>query len=277
MIPIPWTHKPPLGVPIDYQNGLTKELQCFLPMNEGSGPPKDSVTGMSSVLNGSCILGPNGLTFDGSAGCYATLPFKSFRTTGTIVISFNWGTRPAVPYFLYDCNSNRWLFYSSSASALGCYLSGTAKADPIIGTSGFYPPGINQFALTWDDVSNVSTFYENTVQRYTNSTAFTLANPTTGMILGAANTLNYQITGFIEYMGIWDRILTTDELRTIQKNPWQIYQSQLIPFSFQSAATIAMWCKVAGSLKAAEAMWIKTGGNLKLVESINAKVGGAIK
>jgi hypothetical protein len=291
MLRIPWTQKPPCGTPLDWSNSLTQGMVFNIPCNEQSGPYTDLVTGNRSSSAPSWRAGNVYQSVDqqikgiqtttkqqfGTGDFTVMLREKPDPTPGAAKLSLQsvWGTGGS-PY--------QWAlaaYYDGAAySATGYCLYTNAVGTSAVGASGLLDGNTHTFVAvrqgTLHSLYRDGILVAQATKTVQNVTATVAANNV--IAFTQFFTATYVGTpGSRELAAGWNRALSSAEVLSVSVNPWQVYQPQLIPFFAQLAATIALWCKVAGSLKAAEMMWIKTGGNLKLVEALNAKVGGAIK
>jgi hypothetical protein len=289
MISIPWTHKPPLGVTIDWHNPLTSGLQFCAGLNESSGSPVDLVTSTQSSKNNNptwqsctvrCAAGPDSFDFASRDAPYIANPGNISIAVRFKIDSYANYNAPITkctgngPSGLFD------MYTATSSGIFNIYRAGgvthntTAPQIPVntwitlIVVFRSLDEGVKP-DIFYNGVSQTTTLVAGTGGNY-------IVTGNAPIMIGR-RPLTTKLLGNVDFAMIWNRSLSLSEVSSFNSNPWQLYQPQLIPFLSQSSATIAMWCKVAGSLKAAESMWIKTGGNLKLVEALNAKVGGAIK
>jgi hypothetical protein len=280
MITVPWTNKPPLGTQLDWSNPLTQGLIFCTPFNEMAGFPQEQIK-QKKFATHTGVWQTNGVRYNGTSVFSTISGYGSNTDFSIFTVAYHGGTaanRSMVDQDGASGLARRFQYRVDSAQKFNFTIFNTSQSALNIVCNTAIPAN-TMFTACGVLSGNTGTAYAN---NYLPATG-TITAPTVGLLdtqdiyIGKRTTSTQAFDGIISFILIFNRAISKAEYQQLAVNPWQIFQPYRIPFAAQSAATIAIWCKVAGSLKAAEAMWIKTGGNLKLVEAINAKVGGAIK
>lgn len=183
-------------------------------------------------------FGPDGIgyDFDGSStgltlplsmsGPYSFIALAISTTTSGTRNIFSLGSGAGYSTQMRISGSD-WQFY---------HKNGTSGSDLLAGESGAVSSGsIARIGGTWDG-SSTHTFYRDGVQRGSNGTS-TLQAPITSLHIGEDNFGAKQAwQGSIYFVGIWNRRLTSGEVFSASKSPWQLFAPQRRPWIQLGAA-----------------------------------------
>jgi hypothetical protein len=222
--------KPPAGSQIDWSNPLTRNLETFLPLNEGGGL---SFRDMASGRPGTFAVGATpitwqnqGLSYPGVSASYALVSnVKDIRPPTTIVLSFT----PSGA----DLTSDPWLFSHDNGGNFGYAILS------ISGKANFRFHGTANYASTVSLVNGQKTFLACTVDKNGGTATFYVGIGGTWQVAGvaigseiatastrttlASNLFGSDIyTGLFDYLYHYSRVLSPSEIQQIYQEPYAI-------------------------------------------------------
>ena len=228
--------KPMLGTPLDWSNPLNNGLVMHLAMNEGHGDVvRDlSMNGNHGTLKNMAFpptagSGWNpgqtgvGLNFDGTDDYVTCGNDPSLDITDAITISA-WIRPESISDYDGICGRGGydvgfWTATHSNGNVL-FYLAGVRNW-AISGNSILYDGNWHFVAFTYDknDGSNNMVFYRDMYSQSETETGSFNSTPNIDVIIGDP----YNFAGAIDQVRIYNRALTSKEVKDYYINPWQVY------------------------------------------------------
>lgn len=236
-IEIPRTQKPPLGVPLDFGNDLTRGILAYFAFNESGGDTiYDLSGGYHGTWNGSGERWVAGsASFDGSSN-YIVTEIMPVTPEFTLVarVKSDLIDHPGYNRIIENLFSNAW-YLGTDAIGTGYHL--IVNNDLFGDTTGGTMTKKWQYIVgTFDGVTGV--LYVDG-QIVGSPDTFTAPTPSTDDVYIGRNSAGGSFwTGDIDQVIIYDRNLTASEVTDLTANPWQLHEPILIPFVEAAAAGV---------------------------------------
>ena len=251
MIEYPWINKPPLGVPLDESNLLTRDMEAYYAFNEyAGGEAKDlSGNGNNGQWNGT------GTHWAGGVAQFASAT-SDYLDAGTDP-SVEFGTSDFT--FLAEIKPDAVADGSKAGivSTLGVAAAGYIFAYRASGGNKLYietydgaqnPNGFSTGVITpnsWTQVAVVRgggnyTFYINgTASGTVGDTAGNITNSNSLRIGGSVANGSKVFDGRFRYVNMLSRALSRSEVVALTANPWHLHVPLLVPFPVAAPVGVA--------------------------------------
>ena len=232
MIGTRWQSKPPFGYGIDHEHPLAVGLVSFWAFNEGTGAPFDIAAGCAATSNTAPWgPGPTGrvLAFNGSGyALIGSAPQLGFAGQFTAVARCAPSTGGGYQILLNNYNASLVTGFILEANSLGNQEIGlimaSGSAQTCSSTSNAVDGNWHTFGASIAGTgSGQVAFFRDGVPFGTSTNSFLPASGAGAVhAIGATIAGAHPLHGPMDWLGVWNRVLSPVEQAMLATNPWQI-------------------------------------------------------
>lgn len=236
MIKVPWTEKPPLGVDLDWDNDLNRDLIGEWPFNDRAGGTAKNLADPTGDTNGVWNISGDHWRWD-----VANFNNSNYIEIAASILASAIGTWSISLRFSLDVYAEDDILISgnkpgSNAGDWQFNLRGDHGIRLFYNNGIFFDTPANSIStITWHDL--VATQDGDDAIIYIDGVRI-VSDPRSGVIggngqnvrIGIQSTGAGALDGQIDYVSMWSRALSEAEVKAMSRNPWQRYQPQIIPF-----------------------------------------------